>query len=758
VVDVAKRLRLVVGAIVVLFPATCGWLFRSPWIIPIIGAVFVPLYVLGKAGASTQLSDPRTRQAVLRAVPQIWLIQTVIAGIFYLIGAGAGALAHDRPVNWALDGLDLGLIVAFVLLTLPLTATVAHAENPARETMSITRTTDSNTTADGSAIVSDANGEFGTIARTITPRTFYRGWHFSRHNYTLQALTDIVDHQGNKPVRAPKRASEAMIAATEQRLGVRLPQMLREIYKVQDGGSLPTYFVPRYPGAPRDFDGWVSAFAHDYDVLNPLADLVRLHDDYVEHGNPDDPEETAGWIPGAEKLIVIASRTGYGTALDYRQGEEPGVLLFDHGNEAKEVLRFLSFEAFLAACHEIVFDHGAGNERSDEVFGGPPNPLDADRFWEKGHSGAGVTSEQWAEAGKTLGVRLPDGLLPFFKAANGGLSKFKVAVGKDGESESEPLEVFPSGPYVDPGAFLRLEHWVSLATLSDRLDFIDDRKPWRGLHDQPGKLVVISAAFDSALLLDYRKDDERPAVLAMADLDLPETAIAFPTVEDFLARLRRFGNAAAEAKNEIGDRRISTRLSDAASFWVADASIGSVDPTTVDAFIETWGFQTFGLPETISQLYATQDGGQVRFRFAAPQKVNAHGYVNADPSAKTWIDVFPGGLRPMAQWQSFEAWRAQHKLAVGQDLHDFTGRVKPTSDDADAVTLRLFVIGDHVTGSRRTITLLDMSSDYFNRNRDLLTAVHDPKTDRFRIVFGPVMVDNIYHGLHQTVRALKAEL
>lgn len=754
----AKGLRILVGAIIVIFPAICGWLLRSPWVIPIIGAVFVPLYVLGKAGASTHLSDPRTRQAILEAVPQIWLIQTVLAGIFYLIGAGAAALSHDRQVNWTLSGLDLGLIAAFVLLTMPLTATVAYAESPARKTMSTTRTTDSDATTDGSAIVSDANGEFGTIARTITPRTFYRGWHFSRHNYTLQALSDVVDHQGNKPVRAPKRASEAMIAATEQRLGVRLPHMLREIYKVQDGGSLPTYFVAKYPGAPRDFDGWVSAFAHDYDVLNPLSDLIRLHDDYVEHGNPDDPEETAGWIPGAEKLIVIAWRTGYGTALDYRHGEEPGVLLFDHGNEAKEVLRFPSFEAFLAACHEIVFDYGAGNERADEVFGGPPNPLDADRFWEKGHSGAGVTSDQWAAAGRSLGVRLPAELLPFFKAANGGLSRFKVAVGEDGDTESEPLEVFPSGPYVDSGAFLRLEHWVSLATLSDRLDFIDDRQPWRGLHDQPEKLVVISAAFDSALLLDYRKDDERPAVLAVADLDLPETAIAFPTVEDFLTRLRRFGDAAAEAKNEIGDRRISPRLSDAASFWVADDSIGPVDPATVDAFIETWGFQTFGLPETISQLYATQDGGQVRFRFAAPQKVNAHGYVNADPSAKSWNDVFPGGLRPMAQWESFEAWRAQHKLAVGQDLHEFTERVKPASDDADAVTLRLFVIGDHVSESRRTITLLDMSSDYFNRNRDLLTAVHDPKTDRFRIVFGPVMVDNIYHGLHQTVRALKAEL
>ncbi len=632
-----------------------------------------------------------------------------------------------------------------------------YAENPARKTMAITQT-NSDPTSDGSATASDANGEFRTIARKITPRTFYRGWHFSRRNYTLHALTDVVDHQGNKPKRAPKRASEAMIVAAEQRLGVRLPRMLRDIYKVQDGGSLPTYFVARYPGAPRDFDGWVSAFAYDYDVLNPLSDLVRLHDDYVEHGDQEDPEQTAGWIPGAEKLIVIAWRTGYGTALDYRQGEEPGVLLFDHGSDSKEELRFPSFEAFLEACHEIDFDDDARKERTEQAFGGPPNPLDADRFWEKGHSGDGVTPNQWAAAGRSLGVRLPAELLPFFKAANGGLSRFKVAVGEDGDPGSEILQVFPSGPYIEQGALLRLEHWVSLATLSDRLDFIDDRQPWGALHDDPEKLVVISAAFDSALLLDYRKDDDRPAVLAVADLDLPESAVAFPTVEDFLNRLRRFGNPAAEAKSEIGDPRISSRLSDVASFWVVDDAIGPVDPATVDAFIASWDFRTFGLPETIRQIYETQDGGRVRFRFAAPQKRNPHGYTNTDPSARIWNDVFPGGLLPMACWQPFEAWRAQHQLALGQDPQDFTGRVKSASDDSDAVTVRLFVIGDHVSGSRRTITLLDLSSDYFNRNRNILTAVHEPETDRFKIVFGPVMVDNIYHGLHQTVRALKAEL
>lgn len=320
------------------------------------------------------------------------------------------------------------------------------------------------------------------------------------------------------------------------------------------------------------------------------------------------------------------------------------------------------------------------------------------------------------------------------------------------------MQVFPTGPYVYRGLFLRLEHWQSLATLSDRLDFIDDREPWRALYDHPDKLIVISAAFDSALLLDYRESDEQPAVLAISDLDLPETAIALPSVEDFLMRLRRFGIPAVEQKNDVGDPRISARLSDAASFWIADGATGPVDPSILGAFIATWGFQVYGLPEAIEQLYETQDGGRIRFRFAPPQAVNAHGYAIRNPSATTWNDVFPGGWRRMENWQSFEDFRARHKLALSQDLHEFTGRVTFASPGTEPSILRIFVIGEHFSGPNPTITLLDMSSDFFNRNRHILTVVHDPQTDRFEILFGPVMVDNIYHGLHQTMRALKAEL
>ncbi|MEL6921466.1 MAG: SMI1/KNR4 family protein, partial [Pseudomonadota bacterium] len=592
----AKGLRLAIGAVIVLFPMMLGWLFRSPWIIPLLGAVFVPLYLLGKAEAWKALTYTASRGVLIKAVPIIFAIQSVLVAVCYLIGVGIGALTHDRQMTWNLSSSDIGLIAAFALVMVPMTGLVAYAERPVA--VSQTKAKSKAGGVGTSEAVWDDDSDFGTIARDITPDTFFDGWHFNRRDYTRSALTDIVDHKGEKPRREPKSASEAMITATEKRLGFRLPDTLREIYKVQDGGSLPTYFVPKYPDAPRTYDGWTTAFADDYNVLNPLKDLNSLYADYVEYDDPDDREATKHWIPGSQKLIIIAARTGYGTALDYRDGAEPGVLLFDHNAAEKEVMRFETFDAFLAACQELEFDYDRdrGNERKEVAYGKPPNPLDPDRFWATGSPGPGVTAEQWNKAGRNLGVVLPEALLPFFKASNGGISDFTVALAENDPEPADPLKIFPDGPYIQAGAFLKLEQWVSLATLSDRLDFIDERTPWRDLHAEPEKLIVISAAFDSALMLDYRQQTKGPAVISIPDLDDPTTAHAFSDVEAFLTRLRGFGIPKFEKTAEIGDERISTRLSDAESFWFIDDSRGPVEKATLDAFVERHGFQTFGLP------------------------------------------------------------------------------------------------------------------------------------------------------------------
>ncbi len=626
----AKGLRLFIGMVIVLFPVLMGWFFRSPIIILILGVIYTPLYVLGKAGAWETLKRPSSLAEVLKASPVIFVIQSLLVSIFYLVGAGLGAIFTDRAVIWSVESYDLAWIGGVFTVLLPIIILIAYKErfSPEKSEEDFQLFSEEQEDAD-----------FKVLTRDITPETFYRSWHFSRKDYTGIALITLVGHDGNKPVRAPKQASETMIAQAEARLGVRFPETLRALYKLQDGGDLPSYYVPKHMNAKPVYDEWITAFACDYDDLRPLSQLETLYDLYMEDFDPesDPPEEKKNWLPRCEKLVILTIRTGYGTALDYREGLQPGVLLFDLSAVEPELKHFESFDAFLKACREI--DEGASRdtENCKKVFGKPPNSYDADRFWKKGNAGTAITQAQWETTGEKLGVSLPSALLPFYKAANGGTSVYQVALpetnGGSGEDPTPqennegdpPIPVFPTGPYGHQGFFLSLEHWVSLATLSDRLHFVDNRSPWRRLYDQPEKLIVISAAFDSALMLDYRESSTVPSVLAIQDLDMPTTGQSFPHVENFLLRLRRYGLPEWDEKSDIGDDRISARGLDTESFWFNDADRHPVEPVVLQSFVKKWGFESFGLPRALAELYEKQNGGAVRFRFAPPQVTNVHG-------------------------------------------------------------------------------------------------------------------------------------
>lgn len=744
----ARSLRLIIALFIVAVPAVFGWYSRSPLIVPLLGAVYVPLYFLGKAGAWQALGGGASRTALLRAVPLTFVVQCCLVGVFYLLGLGLGALMSEPASPAMLTARDLYWIIGFAALFVPLAGVIAHQERATVAPPSMP--------SEGEGACED---EFATVARRVTAATFYRGWHFSRPNYTRTALVNVLDHKGDKPQRAPKRASAAMIAQAEARLGVALPPSLRDIYSLQDGGGLPIYYVPKFAAAPKVYSHWVTAFADDYNDLKPLAQLSTLHDHYMEYFDPEysDPAEKETWLRGADKLVVLTARTGYGTALDYRKGETPGVLLFDNNADSPELMHFDSFDAFMAALHEVT-DTGSrrANAPRDKAFGTPPDPQDPDRFWSNGNAGAGVTAAQWAAAGDALGVALPDALLPFYEVANGGTSHYKVAVDK--ENPAEPLHIFPTGPYVYAGQLSKVEHFATLATLSDRLDFIDGRTPWRELYDAPDKLIVISAAFDSALMLDYRNGDA-PAVLAISDLDQPADQVVFPTVTEFLTRLRRYGVPKRDLRNEIGDERISARSSDATAFWL-DGAAPAVTEAELRAFTDQWGYTTHGLPAAIKALYQQANGGPVRFRFAPPQQMNAYGHAITDRAAPRWVDVFPNGLLPMQNWRPLDDWRRQQGLATQQSLYDFTSRIaEPVSAQAgEALKLGLFVIGDHSNQTPPMVTVLDLSEDYFNRNRHVLTLRYDAVADRFEIAFGPIMSDHASAGLHAALKALKSDL
>lgn len=246
--------------------------------------------------------------------------------------------------------------------------------------------------------------------------------------------------------------------------------------------------------------------------------------------------------------------------------------------------------------------------------------------------------------------------------------------------------------------------------------------------------------------------------MALSDLDTPDHAIRFSSVEEFLTRLRQFGQPEQKEKGQLGDDRISARSADPGSFWIPDDTRTAVNPDVIQSFTENWGFTSHGLPQAIKSIYAEQNGGAVRFRFAPPQVTNAYGNAVRDPASPAWVDVFPDGLLVMEEWQQFEDWRRQHGLAVEQSLFEFTSRVTQPSDNNSDVKIDLFVIGDHTSSDARMVTLLDMSHDFFNRNRHILTLRYNSETDMFEILFGPMMSDSAYSGLFEILKARKSDL
>lgn len=759
----SRPLRLAIGLLVLLLPAFFGWHFRNPAIIPILGALYVPLYFLGKTGAWQAMRRTGAGNALLKAAPVTFGVQTVLVGACYLIGLGLGTLFAETEMAPALGAWDGAIIAGFAVLALPACVFVAYAERQPAPPLPVPAVGPGGRTtyAAPPVVTAQADADFAVDPRRVTPETFYASAHPGRPDAAGTALTKILDHKGEKPKRLPLRASNRMIAQAEDRLGVTLPETLRAIYRIQNGGSLPTYYVPREQGAPPTYEHWITAFADDYNSLDPLDRLQILQDDYDLHFDPEygREEDKQNWIPGADKLVILVARTGYGTALDYRSGPEPGVLLFDHekGPGKLELMTFDSFDSFLAALREVVSDvRRTDPAHIKTAFGAPPDALDADGFWLSGNPGAGATEQSWRDAGAALGVTLPAALYPFYQAANGGTTKYAVALpDPDG---GEPVRVFPAGSCISASVLLRLEHFVSLATLSDRLDFVDDRPPWSTLFAEPHKLIVISAAFDKATLLDYRAGGE-PAVLVVPDLDSPDSAIPFASMEDFLQRLRCFGIERFAVRDGTGDPRISARRADAATFWRGGQDRAPVSEGAVAAFVEKWGLANHGLPGPLTSIYAVQNGGLVRFRHAPPQGNYPHGRANSDASTETWQDVFPDGLLPMENWQHFSDWREAHGLALTQSLYDFAERIDPPcKNDTHRIKLDLFVIGDHASQGARMITLLDLSTGSFARNRNILTLRHDVASDSFGTVFGPIMIDHMSAGLLDTVRAHKSDL
>lgn len=177
----AGALRIGSGLVVVGTAIMAGFLLRSPWIVALLAVSFTALYVGGKFEQWLTVARLYGGGAVLKALLATLPVQAVVAGVFYLIGAGIGALAGRRGSARGLEGFDFalagGLLAFGVLATTVLHAVETRAASDPERVLS----------AEIRAIMAEA-GELGQQAVAMPVQIFALARRLADHPDRSEAL------------------------------------------------------------------------------------------------------------------------------------------------------------------------------------------------------------------------------------------------------------------------------------------------------------------------------------------------------------------------------------------------------------------------------------------------------------------------------------------------------------------------------------------------------------------------------------------
>lgn len=655
---VSGGLRLAFAAALLAVAGSLGFAHRHPTVILLIAAAFTVLYVAGKWRAWRALWAANGAAGWGKALPQTVAIQAVLASIVYLIGLGLGRLIAPQPMAAAISERDVLTLAALAGLGVLASFAIDRLEAP-EDPRGETLEDGIAPPAEGRSGSGQGEGDFVVLPDPVTPETLFSAYRGS-NDHARTALEHVTAHNGEKPVRAPFAANDLALRGAEERLGFVLPEGLKALYRIKDGGSARDVMVAKVPDPRPIYGDWTNAFG-GYEDLYPLSRLRTVHDSVLDYASEDEEDQ---FPEGAKKMLVLAQYYRETVLLDYRKGGEPrvGIVDFDNGNWEGNGLWFEDFGSFFARLRTIDEEPEQGPEQAELTRRGP-SPESPDQFWFYDVAlhptlvmDRGVDEALWREAEARLGVTLPGALRPYLEALNGSEPYYNVLPAFSGGADRpEGLNPFPGDRLY--GAHL----WVTLRELSDRLAFTPGYAPWAELWEGAGRLVVVSAAFDTALMLDYREEDE-PQVLHVANLDDPATARGLGSVPEFLASLR--GRVTPyERDKPMGDPRLSARAPRPETFWTPAPGAGAED-----ADIEAQEGRLGALPALLKDWMRVRNGGAPRFRYMPPVRPNAHGYLNPVISAEEWIDVFPDGLPPMEDWRRLTGWLKETGENLGDSL------------------------------------------------------------------------------------------
>ncbi|MFV0277459.1 MAG: SMI1/KNR4 family protein [Parahaliea sp.] len=701
--DVGIFLRLVIGLFVLLGGGWLGYGQRSPWLVPWLGLAYTALYIAGKWHVWKHLWHGGGAGGWLRALAATYPVQLVLAALVYLVGLGLGRLFTSGELATQLQRGDFIALAIFAAMALALALVVNVLEGGRGAAATIVADMLEESTAGRHAAVEDEGADFVVTDEVITPANLLSAARYG-YDYARIALLEGTLHDGRRPQKVPFAASELAIRRAEQRLGFTLPQTLKAIYRHKDGGLAKELFVAAASEPRPVYEDWKSAFG-GYESLYAVGELRTVHDSFLDFTGEDDTE---AFPEGAKRLLVLAQWYRETTFLDYRKDGEPrvGIVDFDREDWQDTALWFDSFDVFVAALRRV--DSDQDRLQPARVLGQHgPSAAEPDAFWVWSVRAAdhGVDETLWRQAQGRLGKTLPAALRPFLAAVNGGLCLFDTLPGR-GEDGGE---LYPFPEHYLAG----VQSWLSLRELSGRLEFAEGDRPWAERWPDSEHLVVMSASYDRALLLDYRQgarqtenQEGEPRVLSARNLDDPAAVVDLGTPADFVRALRAEQNP-HWGSAPVGDPRLSARSAAAPTFWMPGPPAGAVGEEQLASAVERLGLV---LPQTLVSWLGVSNGGAVRFRYQPPLRPNPAGYLNPVPTEREWIDLFPDGIAPLERWQTLADWNSAHGEDFGEALRQRAYSQFVRDEYGDPV--RVLVIAQ----GRDRLCLLDASREHHADN------------------------------------------
>jgi len=329
-------LRLLTGLVIVLVVVLVGYMARSPWNIPLLGAVFTILFLLGKRCLTLAQLFSIKNSLITFAV------QIVLCGILYLIGRGIGSFVHaggmvalsliDGYIALAL--LVFGVITALYLQRLSKIELVEPLSQPAEVQINAKAST-------------QPRCEY-VLSFDVGPITLDNFFESVYYGHLERDANGQIIKSDSLP-EAAKTTSE-MIAATEARLGVVFPPLLKQLYLKQNGGDVGNLWVPCVNNPSNELDEWRGVFSHDYCYLAPLQLLTTLYDSYLDYMDAEEIEQSPDVQKHAKDYIILCQRYADTTFLDYSQSkQQPRVGIVDFEGIDKNDVWFDSFDDFFAA-------------------------------------------------------------------------------------------------------------------------------------------------------------------------------------------------------------------------------------------------------------------------------------------------------------------------------------------------------------------------------------------------------------------------